>query len=397
MNHPRSFSVLSISLIIGLLTLLCCATAFAQTDCCVGRVGDANGEGGDEPTISDVTHMIERMFILPIVPFPDVCFAEWDINGSGGDNRIWDDISIGDISMLIDYLFITGPSLGLPYCPGHEGGPYGYLYDRTDCHLVEGSAATGETCLRWSYDGQGVLSLTHENASLNCCPLPTLTIEALGDTLFVSESDSGLCDCNCLYDIEYNVAHLPVGRYRLVVQEAVSSGGLPLEVWIDLTQSPTGSFCVERTQYPWGTTPSGAVVGHSECLSHSAVPAAASLSPDQSCVDIQYDGAGTLTLTHGNAGFNCCPTVLSAEFDFDGSTITITEVEDLTGGGCHCLCLYDLEMQINNLPPGQYRIVFVEPYRDDPDPALDFTVDLRHATSTTHCVERHNYPWGIWE
>jgi hypothetical protein len=41
--------------------------------CCYGRVGDANGSGADEPTI-------------------------------------------GDISILIDYLFITGSSLGLPEC-----------------------------------------------------------------------------------------------------------------------------------------------------------------------------------------------------------------------------------------------------------------------------------------
>jgi hypothetical protein len=361
-------------------------------------VGDANGEGGDEPTIGDVVVILEAGYIYIAPPSPDWCYCEADINQSGGANPDFADISIGDIAMLIDYLFISGSSMELPYCPGHEGSPYGYLHDRTDCHLVEGSAATGETCLRWVYDGQGVLSLTHENAALNCCPHPSLTIEALGDTLFVSESDSGLCDCYCLYDIDYKVAHLPAGRYRIAVSEAVTGGGLPLDVWIDLVDSPTGLFCVERTQYPWGTTPSGAVVNHSGCLSHTAVPAAASLSPDQSCVDIQYDGAGTLTMTHGNAGFNCCPATLSAQFSFDGSTITVTESETFgEWGGCMCLCLYDMEMRVNNLPPGQYRIVFVEPYRDASDPALDFVVDLSQATSTMHCVERHDYPWGIWE
>jgi len=35
---------------------------------------------------------------------------------SGGANPICTDITIGDIAILIDYLFITGTSLGLPEC-----------------------------------------------------------------------------------------------------------------------------------------------------------------------------------------------------------------------------------------------------------------------------------------
>ena len=31
--------------------------------CCVGRVGDANGEGGDEPTIGDISVMIDMLFV----------------------------------------------------------------------------------------------------------------------------------------------------------------------------------------------------------------------------------------------------------------------------------------------------------------------------------------------
>ena len=44
------------------------------------------------------------------------CLAEADINQSGGAVPSCDDITIGDVSYLIDYLFITGPSLGLLDC-----------------------------------------------------------------------------------------------------------------------------------------------------------------------------------------------------------------------------------------------------------------------------------------
>jgi len=83
--------------------------------CCVDRVGDANGVGGDEPTIGDVSTMIDALFISGN-PAVIACLAEADINQSGGADSQASDITIGDISTLIDYLFITGPELGLPEC-----------------------------------------------------------------------------------------------------------------------------------------------------------------------------------------------------------------------------------------------------------------------------------------
>jgi len=83
--------------------------------CCQGRVGDANGVGGDEPTIGDISVLIDMLFISGN---PNVvsCVAEADVNQSGGFDPDRTDVTIGDISILIDYLFITGPSLGLPDC-----------------------------------------------------------------------------------------------------------------------------------------------------------------------------------------------------------------------------------------------------------------------------------------
>jgi hypothetical protein len=85
-------------------------------DCCAGRVGDANGLGGDEPTIGDVSVMIDAKFIAGTCDGIVHCFTEADINQSATGEAGCDDITIGDISILIDYLFITGESLGLLDC-----------------------------------------------------------------------------------------------------------------------------------------------------------------------------------------------------------------------------------------------------------------------------------------
>ena len=82
---------------------------------CVGRVGDANSTGGDEPTISDVSSMIDFLFIS-VSPVAIASRTEADINQSGGCDPTRDDITISDVSILIDYLFITGSELGLPDC-----------------------------------------------------------------------------------------------------------------------------------------------------------------------------------------------------------------------------------------------------------------------------------------
>lgn len=84
--------------------------------CCAGRTGDANGMDGDQPSIGDVSVMIDAKFISLSCAGLLACIPEADINQSGGSDPACDDITIGDIAILIDYLFITGTSLGLPNC-----------------------------------------------------------------------------------------------------------------------------------------------------------------------------------------------------------------------------------------------------------------------------------------
>jgi|GEM_PF-2327878 len=117
--------------------------------CCLGRVGNANGNGGDEPTISDISVLIDAKFISGSCEGVLGCLTEADINQSGGANPDCDDITISDISILIDYLFITGQSLGLPACLAGDAmleipDGAGVVVDG---HLQPGEWADAETLL----------------------------------------------------------------------------------------------------------------------------------------------------------------------------------------------------------------------------------------------------------
>ena len=88
------------------------------TGCCVPPMrGDANNSGDNKPTIGDISVMIDAKFIAgncgadKIPPVQMIaCYSEADVNESGPPNlETCADITIGDISLLIDYLFITGP------------------------------------------------------------------------------------------------------------------------------------------------------------------------------------------------------------------------------------------------------------------------------------------------
>jgi hypothetical protein len=82
----------------------------ATYPCCVGLVGDANGSSEDQPTIGDISVIIDALFIAGSCNVI-ACLAEADMNQSGRWNPACSDITIGDISFAIDYLFITGPEI----------------------------------------------------------------------------------------------------------------------------------------------------------------------------------------------------------------------------------------------------------------------------------------------
>ena len=79
--------------------------------CCIGTVGNVNLDPGELVTIGDISFLIDHLFITGArVP----CETEADINQSGGLHPVQGpggDLTIGDISILIDHLFIGGPAV----------------------------------------------------------------------------------------------------------------------------------------------------------------------------------------------------------------------------------------------------------------------------------------------
>ena len=139
--------------------------------------------------------------------------------------------------------------------------------------------------------------------------------------------------------------------------------------------------------------PTGILVNYYGCKEFQKGTAIDSTPPDQDCIEYQYDGESVLQLKHVNAGFNCCPEI-AANITIEDNTITIEEIE--ISGECYCLCLFDIDYEITNLPPGEYTIRVNGLYLEEGDEPLEFTVDLASSPSGIYCVYRDHYPWGIW-
>jgi len=152
--------------------------------------------------------------------------------------------------------------------------------------------------------------------------------------------------------------------------------------------------CSSTTEPENDANPAGELTQSSSCKNFTGGTQDWTTPSEQDCIEYVYDGESILTLRHINAGFNCCPDSLTAQFHVSVGSIIIDEGEVLDQGGCHCLCLYDLDYRIANLPPGPYAIRVNQPYLWPGAAVLEFQVDLSAATSGSHCVERDQYPWG---
>lgn len=129
--------------------------------------------------------------------------------------------------------------------------------------------------------------------------------------------------------------------------------------------------------------PGNIVTGNSGCKDNAL--GAAAISGGQTYIEsVHYSYEGTtLFLKHINTSFNCCPEHITATTTVTTGMITIEERED--SSNCDCICLYDLNMQIDNVEAGQYGVRISKP-QIPAFPAIEFTMDLHTQPSGTYDI-----------
>jgi hypothetical protein len=153
----------------------------------------------------------------------------------------------------------------------HLAEPVGEWLGHGSClppTLGAGRAQTPDEldCLKWEYDGEGFLQVTHANAGMNCEPVIEAAISVgpspgpgfAGTILIVENELYDSVNCYCLFELDYTVSDLPPGRYWVEVQEeedCIFPEDEPLQFELELDAAGVDSFCVVRDHYPWDSSP----------------------------------------------------------------------------------------------------------------------------------------------
>ena len=121
--------------------------------------------------------------------------------------------------------------------------------------LIEEDTADSLSCIEYSYDAENKkLLLKHINAGFNCCPEKIYgDVGFVDDSVIIQESEKdGLCDCNCLYNLEFELTGISKKAYVVCLIEPYAGDQEEIAIRIDLTENTQGSYCVVRKGYPWG-------------------------------------------------------------------------------------------------------------------------------------------------
>ncbi len=97
-----------------------------------------------------------------------------------------------------------------------------------------------------------------------------------------------------------------------------------------------------------------------------------------------------LSITHLNAGINCCREAIITRSIISKDTLIITEGE--RGEGCKCLCLVDIDFIVKGVKAGSYILKIEEPYSGE-QAKIIFPLNLNQNPYGTFFVQRSSYPW----
>ncbi len=136
------------------------------------------------------------------------------------------------------------------------------------------------------------------------------------------------------------------------------------------------------------------VISQSSCKYKKSLGTARAEIPDTlSCVEWVYSSSTQkLKLTHKNTVFNCCPGNLYCTVNQQGDTLVVEEYE--SQAACNCICLFDLDIEIENLENKTYLLTINEPYINKME-KIFFTLNLTQQPEGSYCITRKKYPYGI--
>lgn len=157
------------------------------------------------------------------------------------------------LRLLIFFLPIIGCDHELPVEPSIN------FVGSSECksNVMKSTAdhAADQDCIQFKWVTGDTLTIKHVNAGFNCCPGGfRVSLKLAGDTLVITEAEnSPLCDCNCLFDLNYNLAGISKETWWIRVEEPYIRDTDQEKILFkaELRKASQGEFCVTRTGYPW--------------------------------------------------------------------------------------------------------------------------------------------------
>lgn len=227
--------------------------------CCINSRGNLDGSPDDAVSLGDLTLLIDHLFISLEAPG---CWPEANVDGSIPEGT--GSVTLSDLTVMVDHLFVSMTEL--TPCPPPLGPPWGSMVELGPCREPWKSTDAMRTgppqveqeqdCIYWEYDGYSRLTIYHLNAVFNCCPA-----EVIGDAwiapgfILIEEYDTfdfEPCPCMCLHDLTYVFDNVSPGSFHVVIEEPyVFPSDPPVDTVIDIGTDPAGLYCVPRTTYPW--------------------------------------------------------------------------------------------------------------------------------------------------
>lgn len=137
--------------------------------------------------------------------------------------------------------------------------PKGWINKTSECKQFKNSESLQYTsftsCVVYDYfSTTNVMKLWHYDGAFNCGMTKVkISVELSNDTLYIEETEEmEPANCLCLFDNEMQIRDLKSGKYVLYFKEPYVGNQQKLIFSVDLDKKPSGEYCVERDQYPWG-------------------------------------------------------------------------------------------------------------------------------------------------